>query len=254
MDQPSGNMPVYGKNAVAELLKSGSAVDSVLISETLDPKTAGYFTALAREAGAVVKRTRSAKLKTLAGTDGHQGVIAFTAEVEYATLEDILALPAEKPPFFLLADGVEDPHNLGALLRTAFLCGVQGVIIPKRGAVSVTPTVVKASAGAATRIPVARVANMGEAVRRLKKANIFVYCADFGGQTPFEQNLTGPMALVMGAEGKGVSPLVRKLCDGVVSLPMAPQSTGVDSFNVSVAGGIVLYEIFRQRQAAEPTL
>lgn len=248
MEQPGQHAPVYGRNAVAELLKSGKPVDTVLLADTMDPKQAGYFTALAKEAGAVVKTTRLAKLDTMCG-GLHQGVAALAAQVEYCTLQDILetAAQAGEPPFILLADGVEDPHNLGALLRTALLCGVHGVVIPKRGASAVTAVAVKASAGAAAHMPVARVPNIGEAVRRLKQAGVFVYAADAMGAAAFSQDLTGPFALVMGSEGKGVSPLVKKLCDGVLALPVAAHGTGVDSFNVSVAGGILLYEAYRQR-------
>ena len=212
---------VYGKNAVTELLKSGAAVDTVFVQDTMNAAQAGYYTAIAREAGAV----------------------------DYVSLDDLLAEAARRgePPFLLLADGVEDPHNLGAIIRTALLCGAHGVVIPRRGGVPVTPTVLKSSAGAAARLPVARVANIGEAVRRLKAQNVFVYCADMDGRPAFQQNLTGPIALVAGSEGSGVSPLVKSLCDGVLSLPMAGGGTGVDSFNVSVATGIILYEIMRQR-------
>ena len=206
---------VYGKNAVTELLKSGAAVDTVFVQDTMNAAQAGYYTAIAREAGAVVKRVHAAKLRGMCGTEGHQGV--------------------------------EDPHNRGAIIRTALLCGAHGVVIPRRGGVPVTPTVLKSSAGAAARLPVARVANIGEAVRRLKAQNVFVYCADMDGRPAFQQNLTGPIALVAGSEGSGVSPLVKSLCDGVLSLPMAGGGTGVDSFNVSVATGIILYEIMRQR-------
>lgn len=249
MQQPLENPPVYGKNAVTELLKSGAAVDTLLLADTLDRKTAGYFTALGKEAGAVVKVSRAAKLDALAGGATHQGVLVFAAQVAYSALEDILLRAQEKgeAPFLLLCDGVEDPHNLEALLRTAFLCGAHGAVIPKRGGTAVTPVVMKASAGAAARLPVARVANIGETVRRLKTANVFVYCADMDGPPALGQNLTGGIALVMGSEGKGVSPLVKKLCDGALSLPMAGAGSGVDSFNVSVAGGILMYEIYRQR-------
>lgn len=240
---------VYGKNAVTELLKSGGAVDTLYVQDTMQPKQIGYYTALAKEAGAVVKRVRAAKLDSMCGTQGHQGVAAWAANVSYVTLEQILDVAREKgePPFLLLCDGIEDPHNLGALIRTALLCGVHGVVIPRRGGVSVTATVLKSSAGAAARLPVARVANIGQAVRTLKKENVFVYCADMGGPSAFGQNLRGPIALVAGSEGAGVSQLVKSLCDGVVSLPMAGGTTGVDSFNVSVATGILLYEIMRQR-------
>lgn len=241
--------PVYGKNAVTELLKSGAGVDTVFIQDSMQPAQAAYFTALAKEAGAVVKRIHSAKLRSMCGTDNHQGVAARAADVEYRTLEELLGFAREQgqAPFLLLCDGVEDPHNLGALIRTALLCGAHGVVIPKRGGVSVTPVVMKSSAGAAAVMPIARVSNLGEAIRCLKKENVFVYCADMHGVPLEKQNLTGAVALVMGSEGKGVSPLVKKLCDGAVALSMAAGATAVDSFNVSVAGGIILYEMMRQR-------
>lgn len=252
MEQTAETQIVYGKNAVVELLNSDAAVDTVLIADTIDSKTQSYFIALAKNVGSVVKTTRMEKLNNLCGEGRHQGVAAFVAQIEYFSLEEIMQQAEEKQagaPFLLIADGVEDPHNLGALMRTAFLCGAHGIVIPKRGAAAVTPVVLKASAGAAALLPVARVANIGEAIRKLKKQNVFVYCADMDGYPAYKQNLTGPIALVVGAEGKGVSPLVKKLCDGSVSLPMATSGqSGVDSFNVSVAGGIILYEIFRQRQ------
>ena len=224
---------VYGKNPVTELLKSGAGVDTVLLS-----------------AGAVVKRVHPNKLRLSCGTDSHQGVAAYASSISYVGLDDLLAIARDKgePPFLVLADGVEDPHNLGAIIRSALLCGAHGVVIPKRGGAAVTPTVLKSSAGAAARLPVARVANIGESIRRLKEQGVFVYCADMDGQPLEKADLTGPVALVMGSEGKGVSPLVRKLCDGAVSLAMAGRGTGVDSFNVSVAAGIILYEIARQRR------
>lgn len=244
---------VYGKNAVTELLKSGAAVDTVWLQDSLPPAQASYYTALAKQAGAVVKRVRAQKLTSLCATDGHQGVAARAADIAYVGLEDVLAEAARKgeDPFLVLCDGVEDPHNLGAIIRSALLCGAHGVVIPKRGGAAVTPTVLKSSAGAAARLPVARVANIGEAVRRLKKENVFVYCADMAGAPVSGQDLSGPVALVLGSEGAGVSPLVKKLCDGAVSLPMAATATGtgVDSFNVSVAAGILLYEILRRRAA-----
>ena len=238
---------VYGKNPVAELLKSGGTVDTVFIQDGL--QSAGYFAALAKQAGAVVKNVHAAKLRAMCGTEAHQGVAAWAASIEYVLLEDILAAAAAKgqAPFLVLCDGVEDPHNLGAIMRSAFLCGAHGLVIPKRGGASVTPTVMKSSAGAATHLPVAKVANIGETIRRLKNQNVFVYCADMDGAPLHRHNLTGAVALVAGSEGKGVSPLVKSLCDGVVSLPMVNAGSGVDSFNVSVATGIILYEIMRQR-------
>ena len=246
--QPGGRL-VYGKNPVAELLKSGAGVDSVLLAEGMAPAVASYYIALAKEAGAAVKRVHPAKLRQLTGTESHQGVAAFASEIAYAEVEDLLEAARRKgqPPFLVISDGIEDPHNLGAVIRSALLCGAHGVIIPKRGGVSVTPTVIKASAGAAERLPVARVVNISETIRRLKEQGIFVYCADMDGVSLRRNDLTGPIALVLGSEGSGVSQLVKKRCDGVLRLEMAAPGTGVDSFNVSVAAGIILYEIQAQR-------
>lgn len=255
MQQLAETQAVYGKNAVTELLKSGTAVDTVWLADTLDAKLAGYMAALAKTAGAVVKNAPASKLDAMCQGQRHQGVVAFAAQVEYCGIPDLLqaARQAQQAPFILLADGVQDPYNLGALIRTAWLCGCHGLVIPKRGASGVTPVVMKASAGAAAVLPIARVANIGEAVRRLKQAGVFVYCADMAGQPAHTQNLSGPIALVMGGEGKGVSPLIKKLCDGTLALPMARLQTSVDSFNVSVAGGILMYEIYRQHQGGNAT-
>ena len=224
---------VYGKNPVAELLKSGAGVDTVLLAEGMAPAVASYYTALAKEAGAAVKRVHPNKLRQLAGTDSHQGVAAFASEIAYAEVDDLLAAARAKgeAPFLVISDGIEDPHNLGAVIRSALLCGAHGIIIPKRGGAQVTSTVLKASAGAAERLPVARVVNI----------------ADMDGVSLRKNNLTGPIALVLGSEGSGVSQLVKKRCDGVLRLEMAAPGTGVDSFNVSVAAGIILYEIQAQR-------
>ena len=250
--QPGGRL-VYGKNPVAELLKSGAGVDSVLLAEGMAPAVASYYIALAKEAGAAVKRVHPAKLRQLTGTESHQGVAAFASEIAYAEVEDLLEAARRKgqPPFLVISDGIEDPHNLGAVIRSALLCGAHGVIIPKRGGVSVTPTVIKASAGAAERLPVARVVNISETIRRLKEQGIFVYCADMDGVSLRRNDLTGPIALVLGSEGSGVSQLVKKRCDGVLRLDMAAPGTGVDSYNVSVAAGIILYEIQSQRAAGK---
>ncbi len=241
---------VWGKNPVTELLRSGSGADTLLLADSLDPKAAGYFTALGREAGAVVKRVPAGKLQKLCGTDDHQGVALRTTGIRYAELEDLLALAEERgePPFLVLCDGIEDPHNLGAILRSALLCGAHGVVIPRRGGVGVTGTVMKASAGAAARIPVARVPNLAQAIRTLKERNIFVYCADLGGAPPEKTDLRGAVALVLGSEGRGPAALPRKLCDASVTLEMAAPDCGVDSYNVSVAAGILLYHIMQRRK------
>ena len=249
-DTPKNESLVYGKNPVTELLKSGSGVDTVLISESMAPAVAAYYTALAKEAGAAVKRVNPNKLRLMTGTDSHQGVAAFASEIEYVTVEDLLEAAKAKgePPFLVLSDGIEDPHNLGAVMRSALLCGAHGVIIPRRGGVGVTGTVMKSSAGAAARIPVARVANLPQAIRDLKKQNIFVYCADLGGAPLEKTDLSGPVALVLGSEGAGPGALVRKLCDAAVTLDMAGGKTGVDSYNVSVAAGILMYNIMQRRK------
>ena len=247
-EQPKESL-VYGKNPVTELLRSGAGVDTVLLSEGLAPAVAAYYTALAKEAGAAVKRVNPNKLRLMTGTESHQGVAAFASEISYVSVEEMLEAAKQKgePPFLVLSDGIEDPHNLGAVMRSALLCGAHGIVIPKRGGASVTPTVIKSSAGAAERLPVARVANIGETIRRLKDQGVFVYCADMDGSPLHRSNLTGPIALVLGSEGSGVSPLVKKLCDGAVRLEMAAAGTGVYSYNVSVAAGIILYEIQAQR-------
>ena len=241
---------VYGKNPVTELLKSGSGVDTVLIAEGMAPAVAAYYTALAKEAGATVKRVHPNKLRLMTGTESHQGVAAFASEIEYVTVDDLMAAAKDKgeAPFLVLSDGIEDPHNLGAVMRSALLCGAHGVIIPRRGGVGVTGTVMKSSAGAAARIPVARVANLPQAIRDLKKQNIFVYCADLGGAPLEKTDLSGPVALVLGSEGAGPGALVRKLCDAAVTLDMAGGKTGVDSYNVSVAAGILMYNIMQRRK------
>ena len=229
---------VWGKNAVTELLKSGGAVDTVYLTDTMPQAVAGYYTALAKESGAVVKRVPGNKLQKMCGTPDHQGVAARAAEAR------------GEQPFLVLCDGVEDPHNLGAIVRSAYLCGAHGVVIPKRGGVGVTGTVMKASAGAAARLPIARVSNLAQAIRTIKEHNIFVYCADLGGAPLAKTDLSGPVALVLGSEGGGPGALTRKLCDAAVTLEMAPgQATGVDSYNVSVAAGILCYDVMRPRLA-----
>ena len=251
-DQPRNESLVYGKNPVTELLKSGSGVDTVLLAEGMAPAVAAYYTAMAKEAGATVKRVHPNKLRLMTGTESHQGVAAFASEIEYATVEDLLAAAKEKgePPFLVLSDGIEDPHNLGAVMRSALLCGAHGIVIPKRGGVGVTGTVMKASAGAAARLPIARVPNLAQAIRTIKEHNIFVYCADLGGAPLAKTDLSGPVALVLGSEGGGPGALTRKLCDAAVTLEMAPgQATGVDSYNVSVAAGILCYDVMRRRIA-----
>ena len=240
---------IYGKNPVTELLKSKAGVDTVFISESLNPSVQNYYTALAKECGAVVKRVHPMKLKSLCQSENHQGVAAYASTVEYVSISQILDVAREKgeAPFVVICDGIEDPHNLGAIMRSAYLMGAHGLIIPKRGGVSVTGVVHKTSAGASMHLPVAKVANIAQAVRTLKEQNIFVYAADLNDTPLYKQNLTGAIALVVGSEGKGVQPLVKSLCDDIVSIPMCNDHSAVDSYNASVAAGIIMYEISRQR-------
>ena len=238
---------IYGKNPVTELLKSGSGVDTVLIAEGMAPAVAAYYTALAKEAGATVKRVHPNKLRLMTGTESHQGVAAFASEIEYATVEDLLAAAKAKgePPFLVLSDGIEDPHNLGAVMRSALLCGAHGIVIPKRGGASVTPTVIKSSAGAAERLPVARVANIPSLLKDLKKQGIWVFGTAAEGTTRlYDADLKGPAAIVIGSEGDGMSRLVAENCDFLVSIPMRGR---ISSLNASAAAAILLYEAVRQR-------
>ena len=240
---------IYGKNPVTELLKSKAGVDTVFISESLNPSVQNYYTALANECGAVVKKVHPMKLKSLCQSENHQGVAAYASTIEYVSLGQIVKIARDKgeAPFVVVCDGIEDPHNLGAIMRSAYLMGAHGIVIPKRGGVAVTGVVHKTSAGASMHMPVAKVANIAQAVRALKEENIFVYAADLNDTPIYKQNLTGPIALVVGSEGKGVQPLVKCLCDDVVSIPMNNEGGAVDSYNASVAAGIIMYEISRQR-------
>ena len=246
-DQPRNESLVYGKNPVTELLKSGSGVDTVLLAEGMAPAVAAYYTAMAKEAGATVKRVHPNKLRLMTGTESHQGVAAFASEIEYATVEDLLAAAKEKgePPFLVLSDGIEDPHNLGAVMRSALLCGAHGIVIPKRGGASVTPTVIKSSAGAAERLPVARVANIPSLLKELKKQGVWVFGTAADGTTDlYGADLKGPAAIVIGSEGSGMTRLVSESCDFLVSIPMKGR---ISSLNASAAAAILLYEAVRQR-------
>ena len=244
---------IEGRNAVLEAFRAGKTIDKLFV---LDGCQDGPVKSILREAkktDTIINFVDKERLDRLANSGHHQGVVAQAAAYEYAEVEDILNAAKEKgeAPFIFILDEIEDPHNLGAVMRSALLCGAHGIVIPKRGGASVTPTVIKSSAGAAERLPVARVANIGETIRRLKEQGVFVYCADMDGVSLRRNNLTGPIALVLGSEGSGVSQLVKKLCDGVVRLDMAAPGTGVDSYNVSVAAGIILYEIQSQRAAQQ---
>ena len=237
---------IEGRNAVLEAFRSGKCVDKLFI---LDGCQDGPVRTIAREArktDTIINYVSKERLDQLSETRAHQGVIAQVAAYEYATVEDILAKAEEKgePPFIFLLDNVEDPHNLGAIIRTANLAGAHGVIIPKRRAVGLTSTVAKTSAGAINYTPVAKVTNLVRTIEELKEKGIWFVCADMGGDTMYQLNLTGPIGLVIGNEGEGVSRLVREPCDFTASIPMKGD---IDSLNASVAAGVLAYEIVRQR-------
>ena len=241
---------IEGRNAVLEAFRSGKCVDKLFI---LDGCQDGPVRTIAREArkkDTIINYVSKERLDQLSETHAHQGVIAQVAAYEYSTVEDILAKAEEKgePPFLILLDNVEDPHNLGAIIRTANLAGAHGVIIPKRRAVGLTSTVAKTSAGAINYTPVAKVTNLVRTMEELQQKGIWFVCADMGGESMYRMNLTGPIGLVIGNEGEGVSRLVREACDFTASIPMKGD---IDSLNASVAAGVLAYEIVRQRLVAE---
>ena len=244
-DRPQEDI-IAGRNAVAEALRAGRAIDSVLLAKG---DRAGSISALAaqcRRKGLLVKEVDSRKLDALCGPN-HQGIAALAACKETVTLDELFAAAEAKgePPFFVVCDELEDPHNLGAILRTAETAGVHGVVIPKRRSAGLTSAVYKASAGAVEYAPVARVSNITDALREMKKRGVWVYGLDMDGETWCSVDMKGAAAVVVGSEGRGISRLVKEQCDFIVSLPMRGHIT---SLNASVACGIVLYEAARQRQ------
>lgn len=239
-------LTIEGRNAVIEAFRSGKPIDKLFV---LDGCQDGPVRTIIREAkkhDTIVNYVAKERLDQLSETGKHQGVIAYAAAYEYAEVEDMLKLAEEKgePPFLFLLDNIEDPHNLGAIIRTANQAGAHGVIIPKRRAVGLTATVARTSAGALNYTPVAKVTNMSKTIEELKEKGLWFVCADMGGETMYNLNLKGPMGLVIGNEGEGVSRLVKEKCDFVASIPMKGD---IDSLNASVAAGVLAYEIVRQR-------
>ena len=237
---------VLGRNAVIELLKGGREVECIYICDEVPAKgqPISRIVAMAKDAGIPVKRVDVRKLDALAGGLSHQGVVATAAAFRYSTLEEVFARAGEEDPFLVIADSIEDPHNLGAIIRTAEAAGAHGLILPKRGSAGLTPIVGRTSAGAVEHLPVVRVTNLVNTVRQLKERGLWVYGADMDGQRWEKANLRGPVALVIGSEGFGISRLLRENCDGILSLPMRGR---INSLNASVAAGILMYEIVRQR-------
>lgn len=238
---------IEGRNAVLEAFRSGKTIDKLFVQEKcLD----GPIQTILREAkkhDTIVKKVSKERLEQLSTTGRHQGVIAYASAYEYSTVEDILEKAREKgePPFVILLDGIEDPHNLGAIIRTANQAGAHGVIIPKNRAVGLTAVVARTSAGALNYTPVAKVTNIGQAIEQLKEEGLWFVCADMDGTVMYDLDLKGAIGLVIGKEGEGVSRLVKEKCDFVASIPMMGD---VDSLNASVATGVLAYEIVRQRR------
>lgn len=237
---------IIGRNAVSEALRSGRNIDTLLVVRGERNGSVGRIISECKEKGVVIKEVDKKKLDFMCGQGNHQGVAAYAAVHEYSTVEDIFALAEEKgeAPFIILCDELEDPHNLGAIIRTAETAGAHGIIIPKRRNASLTWAVGKASAGAVEYVPVARVGNLASTIDDLKKRGLWVYTADMDGQNWCETDFSGPVALVVGSEGNGVSRLIKEKSDFVVSLPMKGKIT---SLNASVAAGILMYEVSRQR-------
>ncbi|HLR09192.1 MAG TPA: 23S rRNA (guanosine(2251)-2'-O)-methyltransferase RlmB [Bacillota bacterium] len=236
---------IIGKNPVEEALTSGRSVNKVLLAEKLNPHVQRKFIRMSKEAGTIVQKVPKKKLDQLAGH--HQGVIAYVAPYRYRTLDDLLKRAEEKQeaPFFVILDELEDPHNLGSVLRTADAVGAHGVIIPKRRSVSLTATVSKTAAGALEHVPVARVTNISQTIDRLKKAHVWVIGSDLDGDEDY-RSLEGtlPLAIVIGNEGKGISRRVKEKCDWIVTIPM---HGSVSSLNASVSCSLLLYEVYRKR-------
>lgn len=237
---------IEGRNAVLEAFRAGKTIDKLYV---LDGCQDGPVLSIKREAkkhDTLLKYVTKERLDQLSETGKHQGVIAVAAAYEYASVEDILKKAEAKgePPFIFLLDNIEDPHNLGAIIRTANLAGAHGVIIPKNRAVGLTAVVARTSAGALNYTPVARVTNLVKTIEDLKKEGLWFVCADMDGELMYRQNLTGPIGLVIGSEGEGVGRLVKEKCDFTASIPMKGD---IDSLNASVAAGVLAYEIVRQR-------
>ena len=240
-------LSIEGRNAVIEAMRANTPIDRLFI---LDGCQDGPMVTIRREArkrDIPIKYVAKERLDQMSSTGKHQGVIAYGASYEYAEVEDILAAARNKgeDPFVIILDGIEDPHNLGAIIRSANQAGAHGVIIAKDRAVGLTATVARASAGALSYTPVARVTNIGQCIESLKKEGIWFACADMDGDCMYDVNLTGPIGLVIGSEGDGVGRLVKSKCDYIASIPMKGD---IDSLNASVAAGILMYEVVRQRR------
>lgn len=246
-DREINECQLEGRNAVLEVLRSGRDMEKLIVLKGDLEGTIRRIVAIADEKGVVIQEVSRQKMDELSQTKNHQGVIALVSAHDYVEVGDILAIARQKgeDPFILLLDGITDPHNLGAIIRTAECAGAHGVIIPKRRSVGMNATVGKTSAGAIEYMPVARVTNIARTMEQLKKEGLWIACADMGGLDYFDNNMKGPLALVIGSEGDGVSRLVKEKCDFTAAIPMYGQ---IASLNASVAAGLLMYEVVRQRK------
>ena len=245
-EESSDGLKIEGRNAVLEAFRSGKTIDKLFILEGCKDGPIQTITREAKKYDTIIHYVSKERMEQLSETKKHQGVIAMAAAYKYAELEDILENARQKgeAPFIILLDNIEDPHNLGAIIRTANLAGAHGVVIPKRRAVGLTGTVAKASAGAINYTPVAKVTNLTATIKELKEQGMWFVCADMGGTKMYDLDLKGSIGLVIGNEGEGVSKLIKENCDFIASIPMKGD---IDSLNASVATGVLAYEIVRQR-------
>ena len=241
---------IEGRNPIIEALKNNRSIEKIMVNKASKEGSIKKILAMAKEKKVIIQEVDRHKLDEMSESHAHQGVIAITSDYRYYDLDEILEIPKERgeDPFFIILDGITDPHNLGSIIRTADAVGAHAVIIPKRRSVQITPIVAKASAGAVEYLPVCKVTNIVNTIKTLKENGRWIAAVDMDGQTFYQQNLGGPLGLVVGSEGEGISRLVKQNCDFTVSMPM---SGNVTSLNASVAGGILLYEVYRQRNASK---
>lgn len=241
---------IEGRNPIIEALKNNRPIEKIMVNKASKEGSIKKILAMAKENKVIIQEVDRHKLDEMSESRAHQGVIAITSDYRYYDLDEILEIPRQngEDPFFIILDGITDPHNLGSIIRTADAVGAHAVIIPKRRSVQITPIVAKASAGAVEYLPVCKVTNIVNTIKTLKENGLWIAAVDMDGQTFYQQNLGGPLGLVVGSEGEGISRLVKQNCDFTVSMPM---SGNVTSLNASVAGGILLYEVYRQRNAGK---
>ena len=241
---------IEGRNPIIEALKNNRPIEKIMVNKASKEGSIKKILAMAKENKVIIQEVDRHKLDEMSESHAHQGVIAITSAYRYYDLDEILEIPRQngEDPFFIILDGITDPHNLGSIIRTADAVGAHAVIIPKRRSVQITPIVAKASAGAVEYLPVCKVTNIVNTIKTLKENGLWIAAVDMDGQTFYQQNLGGPLGLVVGSEGEGISRLVKQNCDFKVSMPM---SGNVTSLNASVAGGILLYEVYRQRNAGK---